>query len=305
MLKNSLNNIKTELSKQQLKDYADDGFLLIKDVFDGEEINILLEEVNRSIYEQESGHKNVEGGLVREEDQSTVRTLNGLHFEYEIFQKLCCHPRLLFPTQQMTRDKDLYIYQFKVNLKKAFVGDVWEWHQDYIYWLRGDGMPAPKAISVAIFLDDVTEYNAPLMFIPGSHKLGMIDVVSRSDVSPNQPSWMNFVSSKLQYPAPRELVTKLAQERGLVAPKASKGSILFFHGNILHGSTSNLSPFDRRYIFITYNPVTNIDLNFAKPRPRFLSGRDITPLVVTEDNIIKTFSKGYIPITVPEIGPVK
>ena len=30
-------------------------------------------------------------------------------------------------------------------------------------------------MNVAIFLDEVNEFNGPLMFIPGSHKLGVID----------------------------------------------------------------------------------------------------------------------------------
>ena len=284
-------NTKVQLSSQQLVDYADNGFLLIKDVFDLEEIGILSEAVDLSIAEQENGEKNLEGGLVCEEDQSTIRTLNGLHFEYEIFKQLCCHPRLLYPAQQLLLDNELYVYQFKVNLKKAFVGDIWEWHQDYIYWLKGDGMPEPKAVSVAIFLDDVTEYNAPLMFIPGSHKLGVIDVLPQFDIQADKPSWLHFVASKLQYPAPREVVTAEAHKRGLVAPKGSKGSILFFHGNIFHGSSSNLSPFDRRFIFITYNPVTNVDINFPHPRSRFLSSRDTTPLVMKTDSIIKELYK--------------
>ena len=30
-------------------------------------------------------------------------------------------------------------------------------------------------MNVAIFLDDVNEFNGPLMFIPGSHKKGVVD----------------------------------------------------------------------------------------------------------------------------------
>ena len=67
------------------------------------------------------------------------------------------------------------MHQFKINGKMAFDGDVWQWHQDFGTWKNDDEMPEPRAMNVAIFLDDVNEFNGPLMFIPGSHKLGVLD----------------------------------------------------------------------------------------------------------------------------------
>ena len=67
------------------------------------------------------------------------------------------------------------MHQFKINGKMAFEGDVWQWHQDYGTWLNDDLMPTERAMNVAIFLDDVNEFNGPLMFIPGSHRKGVID----------------------------------------------------------------------------------------------------------------------------------
>ena len=65
----------------------------------------------------------------------------------------------------------VYMHQFKINGKMAFDGDVWQWHQDYGTWKNDDQMPEPRATNVAIFLDEVNEFNGPLMFIPGSHQL--------------------------------------------------------------------------------------------------------------------------------------
>ena len=64
----------------------------------------------------------------------------------------------------------VYMHQFKINGKMAFDGDVWQWHQDYGTWQNDDLMPTERAMNVAIFLDDVNEFNGPLMFIPGSHQ---------------------------------------------------------------------------------------------------------------------------------------
>ena len=71
--------------------------------------------------------------------------------------------------------EELYMHQFKINGKMAFDGDVWQWHQDYGTWKNDDLMPEARAMNVAIFLDEVNEFNGPLMFIPGSHKLGVIE----------------------------------------------------------------------------------------------------------------------------------
>ena len=69
----------------------------------------------------------------------------------------------------------VYMHQFKVNGKMAFKGDVWQWHQDYGTWLNDDMMPTERAMNVAIFLDDVNQFNGPLMFIPGSHRKGVVE----------------------------------------------------------------------------------------------------------------------------------
>ena len=278
-----------KLSSKQLKSYINNGFLLIKNIFLTEEIDTLLKAISYSIKDQKT---NLEG-LVLEENKRSIRTINGLHLKYNIFKELCCCPKLLLPTKQLLGDKDLYVHQFKINFKEGFTGDIWDWHQDYIYWLKGDGMPEPKAISVAILLDDVTEFNGPLMFIHKSHKVGIIDVEpepKKEQIVSGQPDWMSNVTAKLKYPAAREEVAKLVKEFGIIAPKAQKGSILFFHNNILHASTNNLSPFARRFILITYNPVSNINLNFSQSRPDFLASKDFTPISIGKDNLLKNIN---------------
>ena len=43
------------------------------------------------------------------------------------------------------------------------------------YLENDDDMPEARAMNIAIFLDEVNEFNGPLMFIPGSHA-GVVDV---------------------------------------------------------------------------------------------------------------------------------
>ena len=49
-------------------------------------------------------------------------------------------------------------------------------------------MPKARAMNVAIFLDEVNAFNGPLMFIPGSHKRGVVD--ARHDLTTTSyPLW--------------------------------------------------------------------------------------------------------------------
>ena len=109
---------------------------------------------------------------MREKGSDAVRTNFAAHLYSEPFARLARHPRMVEPVQQVF-DEELYMHQFKINGKMAFDGDVWQWHQDYGTWMNDDLMPTERAMNVAIFLDEVNEFNGPLMFIPGSHKQGV------------------------------------------------------------------------------------------------------------------------------------
>lgn len=210
-------------------------------------------------------------GMVLEENGRAIRALHGLH-EREPFRRLVRFGVLLNAARSLLHD-DVYVYQSKLNFKAAFAGDLWPWHQDYSFWEREDGMPTPNALTAAIFLDDVTEFNGPIYFIPRSHLDASADTATRAF---DATSWTQHVSASLSYQTHQDEVTRLVGRHGLVAPKAARGSILFFHSNIVHASPPNISPLPRRLLLITYNAVRNVPAR--EVRPAFLVSRDKTPL---------------------------
>src|SRR6185436_15868718 len=121
-----------------------------------------------------------------------------------MFNRLSRHPRIVEPVQQLL-DSEVYVYQFKVNAKAAFGGDVWEWHQDFIFWQKEDAMQTPRVINTAVWLDDVTEFNGPMFLIPGSHADGVIDMSARhangngNGNGHGMPSWINDLTDDLKY----------------------------------------------------------------------------------------------------------
>ncbi len=255
-----------ELTPAQLQRYEEDGLLFLPRVFTDAEVDALhtaTKELARIDHPSR----------VLEKDSQTVRALHGCHLTSEVMARLTRLPRLLRPAEQIVGGA-AYVYQFKVNFKAAFGGDVWKWHQDYIFWRKGDGMAEPRCVNVMVYLDEVTEFNGPLMCIPRSQRHGMIDV----DAARGRGGWQDNVSADLKYSLDRETIARLVEDGGIVAPKGPRGSVLIFHPNLAHGSTPNLSPWDRTMLIVTYNSVANVPRPPGEPRPEFLVSRDARPL---------------------------
>jgi ectoine hydroxylase len=195
------------------------------------------------------------------------------------FAKLGRHPRMIEPVQQIFGD-DLYMHQFKINGKQAFDGDVWQWHQDYGTWLNDDLMPDARAMNVAIFLDEVNEFNGPLMFIPGSHKSGVLD--ARHDTSTTSyPRWT----------ITNDAIRTMVDKGGIVAPKGPPGSMILFHGCLVHASTSNLSPWNRVAVYLSLCAVDNHIRRFK--RPEYIAHRDFTPIETVEDDALLRLARAH------------
>jgi ectoine hydroxylase len=253
------------LEQDQLRHFDEQGFVFLPQVFSAAEVRTLRREVP-AILAQERQE------VVREKDGKTPRTAFAAHTYNDMFGRLARHPRLIEPVEQLL-DGPVYIHQFKINAKAAFDGDVWQWHQDYGTWQRDDAMPEARAMNIALFLDEVTEFNGPLMFIPKSHKRGVLEA-GHDVTTTSYPLWT------LDHDSVRALV----EEGGLVAPKGPAGSVLMFHGNLVHASPSNLSPWDRTIVYISACHVDNHIRAFK--RPAWIAHRDFTPIECLPDDCL-------------------
>jgi ectoine hydroxylase len=262
-----VNSSQGPLSVQQTAEYQTDGFLLQREVFAPDVLEILRREAEAE-FAVDAPWRTVE------KNSGVVRAVHGSHMHNKYFARLVRLPQLLAAARQLLTD-DVYVYQFKINAKRAFKGEIWEWHQDFTFWHREDGMPCPRAVNVAVFLDDVTEFNGPLMFLRSGHTGGMIDVDPKSD------SMISSLEANLKYSLGPNAIRWLADRCDLVAPTGPKGSVLWFDCNMPHGSSPNMSPFDRSLLLITYNSVNNIP-SHVNSRPEWLVCRDSTPLVICE-----------------------
>lgn len=276
------------ITEDQIRLYEQMGYLLVPGCFSQAEIAIMKAELP-ALFAEDSPRR------VVEKEGATVRSIYGSHMVNDVFRRLSRHPQLVEPVTQILQSR-VYVYQFKINAKEAFDGDVWEWHQDYVFWRKEDGMPMARVTNVAIFLDEVNEFNGPMYFIPRSHLEGVIDVPARDTVVPgsggnngayeNSPSWISNLTAKIKYSVGRDLVAGLVSRYGMIAPKGPSGSVLFFHPNLVHASPNNISPFSRIVVFVTYNSIENAPGLVEKPRPEFLVNRDCEPIEPLPNDIL-------------------
>jgi ectoine hydroxylase len=258
------------LTSEQVDRFDREGYLFFPGLFTTEETKTLIDAVPE-LYARREAYN------VREKGSDAVRTNFAAHMYSEPFAKLARHPRMVEPVEDLLGEK-LYMHQFKINGKMAFEGDVWQWHQDYGTWLNDDMMPTERAMNVAIFLDDVNEFNGPLMFIPGSHKKGVID--AKHDLTTTSyPLWT----------VDNELIAQLVnraggKDGGMVSPQGPAGSMILFHSCLVHASGSNLSPFNRVSVYLSLCAVSN-HIRRHK-RPEYIAHRDFAPIECLPDDCL-------------------
>jgi ectoine hydroxylase len=258
------------LTTEQRAAFDRDGYLFFPALFSAAEMKAMLDAVPE-LYGRREAYN------VREKGSDAVRTNFAGHLVSEPFARLARHPRMVEPVQDLFGEA-LYMHQFKINGKMAFEGDVWQWHQDYGTWKNDDLMPTERAMNVAIFLDDVNEFNGPLMFIPGSHRKGVID--ARHDLTTTSyPLWT--VDNALI----AQLVERAGGKNGgIVSPKGPAGSMILFHSCLVHASTSNLSPWNRVSVYLSLCAVSNHIRRFK--RPEYIAHRDFTPIECLPDDCL-------------------
>lgn len=254
-----------KLSQHLVEEFEENGYLVLPNLFSKEEVGAIRRAMER-VFEQD------DPANVKEKKSGVVRTAMGLHLRDETFARLVRHPRLLEPAQQLA-GADLYVQQAKINVKAAFDGEQWQWHQDFSTHFQDDGVPAPLALNLHIFLDDVTEFNGPLYFLRGSHKFGSV-AAWHDKVSTSFPLWV----------VEQDAVRDIARTCPIVSATGSAGTALIFGDCLVHGSPPNISPWNRSIFSLILNPVENAYTRVD--RADYKHHRDLTPIRPMSDDCL-------------------
>ncbi|WP_126176139.1 phytanoyl-CoA dioxygenase family protein [Tsuneonella rigui] len=254
-----------KLSQEQLAEFDRNGFLVIPDLFSAEEVTEIRRAMEKAFAEDHPAN-------VREKKSGVVRTAMGLHLRDETFAKLVRHPRLVEPAQQIAGE-NLYVQQVKINVKAAFEGEQWQWHQDFSTHHHDDGVPEPLALNLHIFLDDVTDFNGPLYFFKGSQEFGSVATLHDTETT-SYALWV----------VEQDKVREISESCELVAATGKAGTALIFGDCLVHGSPPNMSPWNRAIFSLILNPVANA---YAKEqRQDHHHHRDLTPVRPLADDCL-------------------
>ena len=221
------------LSQAALAAYRRDGFVVLPDILTAAEVEALRRatdefvegaravSANDDIYDLEDSHSPAE---------PRVRRIKAPHLHHPEYARAARHPNIVAVL------KDLWgTVRFdtgKLNMKSAGYGAPVEWHQDWAFYPHtNDDLAA-----VGIMLDDCNLENGPMMVIPGSHQGPVYDHHGPDG---------RFCGAM----DPASCGVDLSR----ALPCLGKaGSITVHHVRAVHGSATNFSGRERRFLLFQY-----------------------------------------------------
>ena len=223
------------ITDSPVEQYNNDGYLVIEELFDSEEIHLLLEtaKADRALPKHAQDVEDGEGGVSR----------LSLWFKpgddsYGMFSR---GRRVVDTMERLLGDKVCH-YHSKMMLKEPLTGGAWAWHQDYGYWYNMGYPFADQMGSCLIAIDRATKDNGCLQVLRGSQRLGRLDHGLTGEQTGLDPEWI-------------EEAMKLFD---LVYCELEPGTALFFHSNLLHRSDQNRSPNSRWSLICCYTAEGNM-----------------------------------------------
>ncbi|KAK3586616.1 hypothetical protein CHS0354_029495 [Potamilus streckersoni] len=231
---------KFTLNPEKVEQYWKDGYLLNIPVLTHDQCDRIIEDYKyfmasktqrggsekhpgmEMLYEYHSNQSN---------DQNNVLMHCLGHWRLtRLFHDLVFLPQVLMHTSQLlNQNRELTKVRFwhdQLFAKPARHGGVVAWHQDFSYWTRTKPM---MHLTVHIALDDQTEENGALHYIPGSHRW-------TRDGGPLPVTDFNFKDME-------SIKTILTEEEKLqfkpVCGRLKKGEASFHHPLSVHGSYGN------------------------------------------------------------------
>ena len=137
-------------------------------------------------------------------------------------------------------------------------------------------------MNISVFLDEVMPINGPLMLVPRSQTVGDLKAAHDRETT-SYPLWT----------LDEETVTQLVAQGGIVAPVGKAGGMLMFHGNLVHGSAPNITPYPRKIVYLTLNAVSNYIR--TPTRPEFIAHRNFTPIETVNDDALVSLARAQRP----------
>jgi phytanoyl-CoA hydroxylase len=246
------------LSEAQSAAYRNDGFVVIPGVFSPAEIaelravtdefvrNSAKVAANDPIYDLEDTHSSAE---------PRVRRIKTPHAHHETYRRASRHPAVVALLEELWGS--VRLDTGKLNMKSAGYGSPIEWHQDWAFYPHTN----EDLAAVGIMLDDFTPENGPMLMIPGSH---------RGPVHDHHGSDGRFCGAI----DPNAAGIDFSKAVPCLGPA---GTITIHHVRLMHGSATNFSGAERRFLLYQYRaadawPLLGFKDSFEKFDELLLAG---------------------------------
>lgn len=237
--------MKAKPSTEEERAYRDQGFLVVHEFLDSEELERWRRAVDFAMANRGNQRLAFEGG------ESTDQRASGKSEEEDRYYESVFTQRInLWQTDEGVRTlvhdpefsrfagglagvDGLRLWVDQALVKPAF-GSPTAFHLDVPYW----SFRSPDAITIWLALDDATLENGCLYFVPGSHKAQKYDNVA--------------IGKELG--ALFEVYPEYADVTPVPAPVGAGGAV-FHNGLVFHGAGANMTPGVRRAMTCAYMPA--------------------------------------------------
>ena len=229
-----------QLSNQQIETYQNDGYLIVKNFLQKQEVD--------KLYQIATGNNALRKHAFDLNDLSGKKTKLTLWYTpgNDAYGLLTKSERMVNSVDKLMEGKSAVChFHSKLMQKEPKVGGAWEWHQDYGYWYKNEFLFPDEMMSVMIAVTEANKQNGCLQVIKGSHKMGRIE--------------HGFTGE--QVGASQHFVDLALKTMELIYVEIEAGDALFFHSNLLHRSEANLSDRPRWSLISVYNRSSNIPYN--------------------------------------------
>lgn len=249
------------ISKEQIEQFNQQGYLVVENVISEQDIKALSQDLHNWVQES------------RAHDQAWGATLDGRsRFDVDPQDHSSDHPslrRISSPTEisenyfkvamnsdmtkiagQLIGGSGIRFHHSKVNAKLPHTVTSVKWHQDFPFTPHtNDDM-----ITALLMIGDVTQENGPLLVVGGSHQ------------GPLYNHWQNNTFTGMVMP---DIVQKNCQDYISCTGKA--GSVCFMHTRLLHSSGPNATDMSRN-LFITVYAAEDAKELSHNPLPSIHAG---------------------------------
>ena len=252
-----------KVTQKDIEQYHRDGFLVVPDLLSAQELKELNDETVRICRGEAGEVKGVTPPGPKEAEGDVLARYLCIHFPHKISDIMLKYVKLPAVAEFLTQAIGPNVKAMQSMLFIKAPGKPGQaWHQDEYYIPTRD-----KSLTAAwIAQDDATLENGCLWVIPGSHKHGVI-WPTHSHTDPR----FDFAEEAIHFPYKEEDAVPLI---------AKAGTIVFFHGYLLHRSLPNRSKTHLRRALVNHYMSAESQLPWMGPAGNTDGTKDMRDIVM-------------------------